>query len=299
MLTLILKREYNTWISEYPILLREMDANYGGPNITSKKFYQGRKALFYILEYLSVHKKATCKNIASFEIKRTNSDRKEKSVADDVRKFIQNNLLSRSIVREDGFVKVYNKNEQTYSLTPFGILYAIHLFYNTKESKNMIYNIRIEYENELPKVFKKFERFEKVLGKDFLEIIGLKRIADGDMTPRYLLRGPIAALANFVNDSSGGWMGNPYFWPGRLINQISLCVYNNIVSHLYFESGFKFLRGEGKREELIKESIVEFWNKISEDNPKIKKWYFDYIKEAIEANRDNFKGLKETKDWLK
>lgn len=276
-----------------------MDANYGGPNITSKKFYQGGKALFYILEYLSVHKKATCKNIASFEIKRTHSIRKEKSVADNVRNFIKNNLLPRRIVKKDGFIKVYNKNEQAYSLTPFGILYTIHLFSKTKESQEIIYNLRIEYENILPKVFKKFEKFEQVLGKDFLEIIGLKRIADGDVAPRYLLRGPIAALANFVNNSSGGWMGNPYFWPGIWVDQISLCVYNNIVSHLYVSSGFQSLRGEGKREILIKENVAEFWNKISEGEPKIKRWYFDYIKEAIEANRDNFKGLKETKDWLK
>jgi len=259
----------------------------------------GRAPLFLILDFLSSHKRSTCKEIAKYEILKEKKQRKEKSVTDDLRKFIQGNLIPRRIVKEDGFKKTYNKNERAYSLTPFGILYSIHLFSTQKNISDIINNLSIEYINVLPYVFGKFPFFKKTLGKNFLKIIDLKRISDGKFFPIWNFTGPIDSVTSFVDSGFGAWRGDPYFLPGRWISQISLCIYNNLLADLFRASIDKHLETGKDKQSIMKETMESFWSALSKEDPQVKIWYSDFVKESIEANKERKKGLAQMKNWLK
>src|SRR5689334_3404436 len=130
---------YGDWLAKYPNIVREMDEIYGGPEYKKQANPKGRNALFFILDYLSKKRKSTCEDIAKKESDNNpNLKRKIKSITDDVRKFIQINLIPRRLVVEDGFKKKYNKKVVAYSLTPFGILYSIHLLAKKQNDETVI-----------------------------------------------------------------------------------------------------------------------------------------------------------------
>lgn len=291
MLTLTADYKYDNWLSEYPFLVRDFDRIYGGPNNAKKSFIRGRKIFLEIMSYLSAHKKSSCEDIAKDEYdKKPSGKRKVKSITDDVRKFIKDNLIPAIIVKEDGFKKIYNKMVRTYSLTSFGILYAIHL-----DEKNMN-NIAKEYKENIPKVFGNFEFFKKKFGEKFIDIIGIKELADTGKSKAFM---PTAGvLAAFVNDMDGAYYSDPIFLGGRWTDQISFVVYCNILSHILLQSKDQQMETGEKYEIICQRNVNEFWNKINRNDPKIKRWFHECVKEAFFVYSERRKLLSNAKKWF-
>jgi len=131
-----------------------------------------------IIEFLSKQKQSTCEEIAKCEFdKDLSTKRKLKSITDDVRKFVKNNLRDLRLVKMEGFKKGKKRYAEVYSLTPLGILYSIHLFGRLRWQEDHeinythIRNLSKVYSETLPKIFGKFKLFENMLGKDFEDIL--------------------------------------------------------------------------------------------------------------------------------
>ncbi len=282
--------EYDTWLSQYPLLVRNLDREYGGPN-NNKSFIRGRKILFNILEYLSTHKKSSCEDIAKNEYqKNPNGKRKIRSIIDYTRKFINNNLISTRIIKEDGFKKIYNKRVKTYSLTPFGILYSIHL--NKKNTKS----IAIEYKGIIPKIFEKFDFFEKQFGEEFIEIIGITKLADTGKSNANMPT--VGILADFVNEMNGAYYSNPMFLVGRWVDQISFVIYCNILNHISWKSQFEHFETGKDFEIICQRKVKEFWNDIYKVDPGIRDWIHECVKEAFFVYSERKKILSNAKKWF-
>lgn len=283
--------DYNTWLSQYPLLVRDLDRVYGGPNNKKKSFIRGRKILFSILSYLAVHKKSICEDIAKYKYnKNTSGKQKIKSITDDIRKFIQDNLISTRIVKKDGFKKIYNKQVQAYSLTPFGILYSIHL--NGKNTKN----IAKEYKEIIPKVFGNFDFFRKQFGDNFIEIIGIKKLADTGKSNSYMPT--VGILAAFVDEMNGAYYSDPIFLGGRWINQISFVVYCNILDHILWKSEDEHIETGKEFEIICQRRINEFWKEMDKNDPEIKSWVHECVKEAFFVYSERKKLLLNAKKWF-
>lgn len=318
---------YATSLDQVEWMFKQLDLRYGHPSIEKPK-KNGQHTIRYILKHLALHRESTCLEIAKAERKRIpvsqEKQRNEKFIADDVRKFIQKNLLWTQLVHEDGFKKVGNHPIQRYSLTPVGILYALYLFANLRldvreirvgeeYQKIDLKFIRIlakEYSNILPKVFGRFEIFEKVIGDEFETVLTspLRRmftqpdpwsVEDGDvMLSEY-------AMYRF-------WLSElTKNGPHDLIaEQISLVFYANlqtmieeIVSFRYFDEWatkqFQNNDSERKSKEQsqerfkeIKKITKEKWMEIMDEDKKLKKWYQDFVKMAVMSKRKEFDTLK-------
>src|SRR2546428_8471113 len=102
---------------DYYNKINYLDKRYGGPKKTSPNRSNGEYAMRQILQFMSTHRRISCEDIAQEELDKNPSHRRKlKSVTDDIRKFIQNNLLPAKIALDDGFVRRSNKRIQTYSL---------------------------------------------------------------------------------------------------------------------------------------------------------------------------------------
>jgi len=176
---------YATSLIELPWVLKELDKRYGTLDIKEIKTRNRQYAMRYILKHLSYYKDSTCEEIAKAEHdKNRQSQRKLKSVTDDVRKFVKNNLIRSQLVYEGEPKKVKNHPIKTYSLSPMGILYAIHLLGNLRETdENVMSGFELhnvdykfirtlgkEYEDTLPKIFGRFNSF-KIISEDCLWIV--------------------------------------------------------------------------------------------------------------------------------
>ena len=157
-----------------------LDQRYGTPDKDKKslKKSNGEYKMRLIIEFLSSRKQSTCEEIAKNEFDdKISTTRKLKSITDVVRKFVKNHPRNLRLVKLDGFKKGKKKYAKTYSLTPLGILYSIHRFGKLKWQEDHkinythIRNLAIEYSDTLPKIFGKFKLFEKILGKDFEDIV--------------------------------------------------------------------------------------------------------------------------------
>ena len=182
-----------------------LDQRYGSPDKKLLEKSNGEYMMRLILQYLSDHKQSTCEEIAKKEFeemlhKNSRSRVKLKSITDDVRKFVKNNLIQLRLVKMDDFKKMKRRYAKAYSLTPLGILYSIHRFGRLRWLKDEkinythIRNLAIEYSETLPKIFGKFKLFEKILGKDFEDIliVPFSRMINPDKPPEisipFLLR---------------------------------------------------------------------------------------------------------------
>ena len=125
--------DYIVSVSQLEGMFKQLDQRYGKPFIQNPKKTNGQHMIRNVIKFLAYHKQSTCEDIAKEEFeKNIQTHRKLKSITDDVRKFIKNNLIFSRLVREDGFKKVKNKSIVSFSLTPVGILYAIYLFSNLR-----------------------------------------------------------------------------------------------------------------------------------------------------------------------
>ena len=258
-----------TSLDQVEWMFKQLDLRYGNPS-NEKLKKNGQQTIRFILKYLSYHKQSTCEEIAKKEFDdNIQTKRKLKSITDDVRKFIQNNLLWTQLIHEDGFKKVRNHQIQTYSLTPVGILYALYLFANLrldvreirigqeyqKIDSKFIRSLAKEYSHVLPKVFSRFEIFEKVIGDEF------ETIATTPLTRMFSQPDPgteadpdvmLTEIAMYDVWSSELTKNGPH---DLIAEQISLVFYANL------QSGIEDIL----RSRYFYESVVKPMNKNSSD----------------------------------
>lgn len=283
---------YNSWLNEYRFLVRELDLLYKSPDYRGQKYIKGRDLLYDIIDELTKNRKITCKEIAESQIRKKRK-RTDKSVIDNVRKFIQNNLVPRRIVQEDGYKIIHNRKEQCFSLTPFGILYAIHL-----NIENVIENISLTYKETLPKVFGEYEFFKSIFGKIIIGILGIKILADTGR-PKPTFSAARILGWDFLDDSGIARRDDPTLYFGRWTNQISLAVYCNILDHYGWKAEHEHRRTGVGFQSIYDKKIKEFWDEMDKHNPAIKSWFKDYVNEVTYKISENKKLILSAKSWFK
>jgi len=290
--------KYDTLLSHYPFLVNKLDVRFGGPKYDKETQVRGRKELVQILKHLSIYKQSTSKEIAKAELnKKPNAKVKLKSREDYFRKFIHKYLIPNRLVKVDGLKRQYNNNAEAYSLTVFGILYSIHFF--SKDEDAIINNLAIEYKNDLPKVFGRWDLFKKKLGSDFLEIIGLRQISEtGDQRINALSTTPPEALMDIIRDDAIGWSGDRLFATERWINQLSLMVYNNILTRFDTKSRLEHNTVDYK-DETQEKMLNHLWGDFLKSEPEIRKWFLDFLDQAVTAYKKRTKDVSQIRSWLK
>ena len=283
--------EYQSNLKAYSFLVKEMDITYGGSIFIKERIPKGRKRLKQILKHM-IEPKSTCENIAKFEWEQNLSTKvKLKSITDDIRKFINEKLIPKRIVYENGIKKIKNKNVKTYSLTPFGILYFIHLFAHSKNIDIDIERLANNYKDKLPFVFGRFEIFKEVFGEKYLDKIGIKDIADGNILYQHSFTDVDGMLNNFIPFSNGAWyggIGGIVLTHNTWDQQLSYAIYSNILSQLIVKHMRKHTY-----------SMQSDWVKLIELNSDIDKWFKKFTIEALAANKKVVKNLKILNDFLK
>jgi len=306
-------------IEEYPLIGRDvvfyseieeyLDRRYGGPEKKNPSSAKGEKILRYILEYLHTHKNSTCEELARFHYEREILDRaKLKSITDDVRKFIKGPLISLKIVEKSEPRKMGNKNVEQFSLTPFGVLYVIHLFTITQQEKipdsycfdnyglKTIRNISREYKDLLPLIFGRFDFFEKTIGKNFEYTLGLINIGDN-------FGGPVLPLNTDLLNESIEFL---YLDKNRkkktsqenITDSISFLVYNNMLNNIELYERKILMQGKQHKKINLKKIFKKAqkhaktkWKKIIQSDPAIMKWYCDFVNSSIKHYRIKTKEL--------
>jgi len=300
----------------------------------------GQYTLQTILKYLAYQKQSTCEEIAKAEYeKNLQSQIKLKSITDDVRKFIKNNLIWTRLVREDGYKKVYNKQVKAYSLTPVGILYAIYLFSNLsidkwgaswvhggatqadldllyeETGKDFVYDTQLpidfilirslaeQYSETLPKVFGRFKLFEKIIGEEFemtvinpfIQLFFPREPTIPDITEMLT---EYAMYAFYSRDLTKNG-------PDDLIaEQLSLVFYANLessIEQILDSRNFNEWSKKAHNNENVKNDTNAYkqnlqiakqkWMEILDEDKKIKKWYYNFIKKAIRSKGAEFANL--------
>ncbi|MDH3488297.1 MAG: hypothetical protein OEL82_09690 [Nitrosopumilus sp.] len=315
---------YVASLLQLPSFFRYFDRRYGKPDLENPKKKNGQYALRLILRYLAEHRGSTCEEIAQFEYdKDISTKRKLKSITDDIRKFVNQNLISSQLVLLDKPKKKYNKQVKTFSLSPIGILYCLYLFGNFRtpdESWGTFYvqdelesdilkNISKEYAFMLPKVFGRFQLFEKIFGGNFLSVVIDPLIAiynteiENIPASQFLLKNYVLSTFDFIN-------GKRFRGPHQLIlEQISLIFYINleesIQHYLWSKEGDKDFKktqdmtsekanlfykeknkksGDRYRQELKDTKIL--WNKIMNEDKELKKWYSEFLREVVAVKKN-------------
>ena len=315
-----------------------LDQRYGKPGMEKPKKMNGQYTLLTILKYLAYHRQSTCEEIAKDEYdKNLQANRKLKSITDDIRKFIKNNLIWTRLVREDGYKKVYNKQVMAYSLTPVGILYAIYLFSNIrvdedgvsivesgptqeefdlmseklkkneKEYKMLVNSFQPpidlmfvrslakEYSQTLPKVFGRFNLFEKIIGKNFERALLF--------IPFVQFFFPRDPTIPDIDEMLSEYAMNSYYsneltknGPDDLIaEQISLVFYANLFASImnildrrFFDENKSHDGYNRDRNYLL---AKQKWMEILDEDKKIKKWYYNFVRDATRSKRIEFGNL--------
>ncbi len=198
--------DYIVSLNQIGGMFKQLDRKYGKPNIQNPKKMNGQIMLRNVIKFLAENKQATCEDIAKKEIE-GNINRNPKSIIDNIRKFIKNNLIFPRLVMEDGFKKVYNKQITTYSLTPVGILYAIYLFSNLRideDGVTIVHSGQTQEEfDEMIKSLKKNDKEYKMLVDSFqppfnFEIIRNLAKEYSDVMPKVF--GKLDYFENFIGD---------------------------------------------------------------------------------------------------
>jgi hypothetical protein len=297
-------------------MFKQLDRKYGKPNIENPKKMNGQYMLRNVIKFLAYHKQATCEEIAKEEFeKNIQTHRKLKSITDDIRKFIKNNLIFTRLVIEDGFKKVHNKQIITYSLTPVGILYAIYLFSNLqfgegvkifqgdsrKLGLSFIRNIAKEYSHVMSKVFGKFDYFEKIIGNKFEMTVvnAFEKLFD---EPETSIPDETIMLSDFARYD---------FWSSELTThspdpliaeQFSLLFYANLHSSiediLRTRRFDKWAESKNQTEKISQElrnkdrqKAKQIWLEILNHDKKLKNWYYGFVKMALKSKKIEYDNL--------
>jgi len=265
------------------------------------------------MKYLSYHKQSTCEEIAQDEYENNlSSPRKLKSITDDIRKFLKNNLIVSEIVYYDEPKKKGNKNLETFSLSPIGILYSMYLLGNFRKTddfgmsgydllqidQNLVKSLGKEYFETLPKIFGRFSLFEKILGKDFVSFLITPFIAIYDLE-----RAEIPTKELLLTDyilTSYQFLLAPHFKSIRdihefIVEQISLIFYIHFEEELIYplrdkideDSNFKNKDSTAKHRESLNQAR-EKWIQIMNEDVELKKWYDAFLKNATRAKKQEY-----------
>jgi len=300
---------------ELPLVFKYFDKRYGSPDVSEPKKKNGEYTLRLIMKYLSQHRRSTCEEIAQYELdKNISSQIKLKSITDDIRKFIKNNLIVTEIVYSDEPKPKYNKQVETFSLSPIGILYSMYLFAkfskrddfgmtiweddDLKKDQDLVKTLGIEYSETLPKVFGRFELFEKILGKGFESLLitplmAIFQLERADIPQHELL------LTDHVL-TSYEYLHAPRFHSHRdvqkfIADQISLIFYIHFENGLLYtlrdkideDPKFRNKDGTYKYRESLNQAR-EIWIQIMDEDRELKKWYDAFLKNATRAKRDEY-----------
>jgi len=319
---------YASSLDDLPWVLKHLDRRYGTHGIEDARKKKGEYSLRFILKHLALHRESTCEEIAQEELnKNPQSQRKIKFFTDEVRKFVKNVLINSQLVYEGEPKKIYNKQVKTYSLSPIGIMYVIHLFGKMIKNKRHSYDwekidvefIKIlgkEYSQTLPKIFEKFKLFEKVLGKDFDHVLigSLIPIFGPGISDFYDSRD---LLSNYVLRYF--WNTNPLkieTFHGLIAEQISLIFYIHLKpsiqdsfytkdylsdKKLLFkcstEKDFEEYDQKKKTKDMrhYEKMGKQKWLQIMNEDKDIKKWYKNFLVVAVKSKKEEYDAIAEYK----
>jgi len=298
---------------ELPLVFKYLDRRYGNPDVKKPKKKNGEYVLRLIMKYLSYHKRSTCEEIAQYEYDNNLSSQiKLKSITDDIRKFLKNNLIVSEIVFNDEPKKKYNKQVETFSLSPIGILYSMYLLGNFRETdefgmggydllkidRNLIKSIGKEYSETLPKIFGRFDLFEKILGKDFVSFLITPFIAIYQLERAEIPQHELLLTDHVL--TSFEYLYAPHFSSQMdvhkfIADQISLIFYIHFEGGLVYplrdkideDSNYKNKDGTARHRESLNQAR-EIWIQIMNEDMEIKKWYDKFLKDITKAKRDEY-----------
>ena len=185
-------------------------------------------------------------------------------------------LLESGLVVKDG--KSYTKAPaDQYRLSLHGILYCLDVL---GLSEKQIDTMAEKYSKVLPFVFGKWDYLKENIGT---EVYRLKNLAGGlfmdNIQISKISNFPVYELMTYLNVK---YQNNfEQIDEMDLANQISIWFYTNLLVPSKF-------RSSGKKSSLE----VKQWKKIIRDDSNLKKWYYDYVDEAIQFYNKRFNKLK-------
>jgi len=185
-------------------------------------------------------------------------------------------LLEMGLVVKDG--KSYAKAPaDQYRLSLHGILYCLDVL---DLSDKQIDKMAEKYAKILPMVFGKWAYLKSNIG---IEVYRLKNLAAG----LFMDNIQIAKISNFPVYELMTYLNVKYqnnyeqIEEEELTNQISIWFYTNLLIPSRF-------RSSGKSSSLE----IKQWTKILQDDLDLKKWYYNFVDEAIKFYNIRFKKLK-------
>jgi len=185
-------------------------------------------------------------------------------------------LLEIGLVVKDGKSTLRGLTDQ-YRLSLHGVLYCI----DTLDMTNKEIDIMTEkYSKILPKVFGKWQYLKSNIGN---EVYRLKNLAGGlfmdNIQIAKISNFPVYELMTFLNVK---YQNNfEQITEEDFANQISIWFYTNLLVPAKFRSSAKHSSLEMKK-----------WKKIIQEDSNIKKWYYDFVDEAIKFYSSRFNKLK-------
>lgn len=185
-------------------------------------------------------------------------------------------LLESGLVVKDG--KSYAKAPaDQYRLSLHGILYSLDVL---ALSDKQIDIMAEKYSNILPMVFGKWDYLKSNIGN---EVYRLKNLAAGlfmdNIQISKISNFPVYELMTYLNVK---YQNNfEQIDEEDLANQISIWFYTNLLVPARFRSSSKHSSLEIKQ-----------WKKIIQGDKNLKKWYYDFVNEAISFYNQRFNKLK-------
>ena len=185
-------------------------------------------------------------------------------------------LLEIGLVVKDGKSTLRGLADQ-YRLSLHGVLYCI----DTLDMTNKEIDIMTEkYSKILPKVFGKWQDLKSNIGN---EVYRLKNLAGGlfmdNIQIAKISNFPVYELMTFLNVK---YQNNfEQITEEEFANQISIWFYTNLLVPAKF-------RSSGKHSSLE----MRKWKKIIQEDSNIKKWYYNFVDEAIKFYSSRFNKLK-------
>jgi len=167
-----------------------------------------------------------------------------------------------------------------------------------KIDRNLIKSLGKEYSETLPKVFGRFNLFEKILGKDFVSFLITPFLAIQQL-PRAEIPNHELLLTDHVL-TSYQYLYAPRFYSHMdvhkfIADQISLIFYiyfeaslvTSLSDKIREDSKFKNLNGTARYRESLNQAR-EIWIQIMNEDREIKKWYDTFLKNTTRAKRKEY-----------
>ena len=185
-------------------------------------------------------------------------------------------LLESGLVVKDG--KNYSKAPaDQYRLSLHGILYCLDVLDLTDKQIDLMAE---KYQKVLPLVFGKWTYLNENIGN---EVYRLKNLAGGlfmdNIQIAKITNFPVYELMTYLNVKYQNNFEN--IEEKELANQISIWFYTNLLVPSKF-------RSTGRRSSIE----IKKWKKIINEDQLLKKWYYDFVNEAVKFYNKRFSKLK-------